>query len=142
MQPTIKLRAWDKETQSWLKAVTYTLHTSGRLLVTPPHVELTLWTGLVDRLGNDIYVGDIVQCDTFEGSPRGIVTWLKAAAGCTILAADGTVAYALSDAWEVIGNIYETPALLEMMLGVFAQPVASTSAQRVIITKKPEKLWE
>ena len=104
----IKFRAWDKATGNWLEAITYTLHTSGRLLITPRNVELMQYTGLHDKNGKEIYEGDIVKC--VDGN-NATVSYHTSAAEFEPF---GSGDYAeWGNGVEIIGNIYETPELVK-----------------------------
>lgn len=77
-----------------------------------PEYETMQFTGLLDRHGKEIYEGDIVRntadkyhyeikWDNFESA------WSLGENGSPIRR------YLLSEYWEVIGNIYENPELLQ-----------------------------
>ncbi len=112
----IKFRAWDKATGNWLEAITYTLHTSGRLLITPRNVELMQYTGLHDKNGKEIYEGDFLRVDwrdsRYPVHTIGPVTWDVREARW-IVGEGGTAQDDAGHYMEVIGNMYEDPELLK-----------------------------
>jgi len=69
------------------------------------------FTGRIDRLGKEVYEGDIVQGDAID--VQGIVTWISTLPGFTILNPEKTGAFVLHGGWQIIGNIYENGDLLE-----------------------------
>lgn len=76
--------------------------------------DLIQYTGLKDKNGKEIYEGDIVKCCRYIDSYSvSVVTYQRAmfrvienAIGSTYLGQNG------EDILEIIGNIYETPELL------------------------------
>jgi len=76
-------------------------------------VELMQYTGLKDKAGKAIYEGDIVSNGDWEGEVR----YSEQCVGYEPFACDGEgdheCHYYWGDYWQVIGNIYETPELLE-----------------------------
>lgn len=85
-------------------------------------VELMQYTGLKDKNGTEIFEGDIVRwtrlsisfdLETYETRTDNLeVVWCDYNAG--FLAQDGTLLYYEdSEQYEVIGNVYENPELLE-----------------------------
>jgi uncharacterized phage protein (TIGR01671 family) len=72
-------------------------------------MELMQYTGLHDRSGKEIYEGDIVRFFPIEA--RGVITW--ADVGFTIVSSEHQRTFVLHpENWEVIGNIYENPELV------------------------------
>lgn len=126
MQRSIKFRAWYKKDRVFLD----NLHPGGLNLAGDdisayaPECDWMQFTGLQDRLGNDIYEGDIltyykrqgVNDTEFESvTQRKVVEW-KAINGLG-------VGFNVSpprkhgnkepqNNWEIIGNIYENPELV------------------------------
>ena len=107
----IKFRAWDKEKNE----ITTTICIGGLHIPynsNPNNYILMQYTGLKDKNGKEIYEGDIVRntadkyhyeikWDNFESA------WSLGENGSPIRR------YLLSEYWEVIGNIYENPELLQ-----------------------------
>lgn len=78
-------------------------------------------TGLKDKKGEEIYEGDIVKYKSKKGAFTDIATYskfyaffgLKDDTGDLICSFDWLLENVGKDGFEVIGNIYENPGLLE-----------------------------
>lgn len=131
----IKFRAWDKKEKKWLLGYEYESlggfslfgecmllgEWSGvlnRFIVEqgerkPEDLVVMQYTGLLDKNGNEIYEGDIVRS---TGNLPTEVIWEKdgwTTKDCWITYQDEPGrAFSESEDWEVIGNIYENPELL------------------------------
>ncbi|WP_339314637.1 YopX family protein [Paenibacillus sp. FSL M7-0896] len=118
----IKFRAWDTET----KEMSYDFLNKHwlRVCIESPYVELMQYTGLQDKNGREIYAGDLVQNERFTA----LIVWsdhhqwgYKIVRGETLLInaefplwhEDVPTRYTCSNL-EVIGNIYDSPELLEV----------------------------
>lgn len=134
MRP-IKFRAWVKEYKVMCKVDGLDWHVkqvavdeSERGLVTEfkwDEVELMQSTGLKDKNGVEIYEGDVVNITQyFGGHPYGEMKHIiKRSKYNNNLVADSesgdwrmpevSMSFRKSDDYEVIGNIYENPELLE-----------------------------
>ena len=136
MRP-IKFRAWDKEYE--LMTDWFWLSSEGDLYETPvtvydtPHRDIERnddlivmqSTGWKDKNGVEIYEGDIVDITQyFGGHPYGEIKYIiKRSKYNNNLVADSesgdwrrpevSMSFRGSDDYEVIGNIYENPELLE-----------------------------
>lgn len=87
------------------------------MICTPPlddlqHMGITQYTGLKDSEGKEIYEGDILfnEADKYNYA----IEWNNLHA-CWQIGSGGYPIgkYQLDEFWEVIGNIYENPELLE-----------------------------
>ena len=104
----IKFRAWDKEEMFRVVSIAWAYEHSkvkdtivcgrGGSTVNP---ILMQYTGLKDKNGVEIYEGDIIRWD---GGLAEEVEWLQPIGGYNI---------GESEAFEVIGNIWENPELVE-----------------------------
>ena len=83
------------------------------------------YTGFRDENGKEIYEGDILECvvmhdcniDYFgHKPPRYIVTWGTHGYVLEYYGRWSSIPYEIQY-WEVIGNIYENPELLEKRIG-------------------------
>ena len=117
----IKFRAWDGNQMS----EEFMLSLEGEVLspetfpfTVRKDVVLMQYTGLKDKNGKEIYEGDIVNGDHWS---------IESETPCVIKFTDGKFEACMPDSniaayyaecrspeeWEVIGNLYETPNLLE-----------------------------
>jgi len=117
----IKFRAWDKDNKRYLEeydVVRYSDSTVGVHDSSPPFnrygvVILEQYTGLKDKNGVEIYEGDIVKDNIF-----GLYTVFFSYGGFKLIGVNElSNQLALMDShsnwYEVIGNIYENPELME-----------------------------
>jgi hypothetical protein len=108
----IKFRAWNKITKQMSKSFTLSqLAIATDVSFQIEYVEFLEYTGLKDKNGKELYEADIViPFYTVAGYGRkqevrwGIGAWEPF---------DGNCDSDHSDRYEVIGNIYENPELLE-----------------------------
>ena len=115
----IKFRAWDKSTNEMLQQPLDSIFGASRLLgfVAGGNIEIMQYTGLKDKNGKEIYEGDIVT-GIGEGSLQvvpfygDVVVWLTSGWGVNNELA-GKVPLHMIYGYEIIGNIYENPELLE-----------------------------
>lgn len=127
-----KFRAWDKEgnrmilpkylqsidllreqvTERTKSNYTFTSHS-----IPFDKVELMQSTGLKDKNGKEVFVGDIIKCT--RGCPHEV--YLEKEYGGTYVGGMPAIylkgikeGYAWTGAEEILGNIYENPELLEV----------------------------
>ena len=86
--------------------------------VYPDEIELMQSTGLHDKNGKEVFVGDIIKCT--RGCPHEV--YLEKEYGGKYIGGMPAVylkgireGYAWTGAEEIIGNIYEKPELLEVV---------------------------
>ncbi|MCQ9211836.1 MULTISPECIES: YopX family protein [unclassified Streptococcus] len=125
----MKFRAWDTFRNKWVKhfyitenGLIYNMEqmsseSIGAVPIEKSGLVVMQSTGLFDRTGREVYLGDIVRCTS--GCPHEVV-FLEAYGGTFL---GGMPAIYLSGikegyAWtgdeEIIGNIYENPELVEV----------------------------
>lgn len=128
----IKFRAWDKARHEMLSVGQITF-VKGIWGFTPenekyigvsipfqPHIILMQSTGLKDKNGKEIYEGDIIK-------PLGFASWIGVARYATDKAAfvlkehdnkflrdEPVYLSQFVDSFEILGNIYESPELMEV----------------------------
>lgn len=123
---TPKFRAWLKKEQkmdndvdhiSWLEDELYCIGDGITYMVSAEDLELMQSTGLKDKNGKEVFVGDIIKCT------RGCLheVYIEKEYGGTyfggmpaVYLKDLREGYAWTEHEEIIGNIYENPELLEV----------------------------
>jgi len=127
----IKFRAWDTQAKCMLGGGGMQLNaTTGELNHLPPVIPMQ-YTGLKDKNSKEIYEGDILRCESNyvrlqTNEPTGEksikfyeVIWYETMWSTRDIAKNYTTKLATPPSlwahyYEVIGNIYENPELLEV----------------------------
>lgn len=107
----IKFRAWDRLTKTMFEPMDLRSSYARLNGFGSQGYELMQYTGLKDKNGKGIYEGDIVKA-SYRNTPQ-VVEWIAKYAGFSIGGAmpERPVNSDFTD-WEIIGNIYENPELL------------------------------
>lgn len=125
----LKFRAWLKKRQemdneidhiSWLEDELYCIGDGITYMVSAEDLVLMQSTGLKDKNGKEVFVGDIIKCT------RGCLheVYIEKEYGGTYFGGMPAIylkgllsGYAWTEDEEIIGNIYENPELLEVNHG-------------------------
>ncbi len=130
----LKFRAWDKKRNKMCIVMSLTRPEQTPIIIVrnmlesvsegilSSDLEIMQFTGLLDKNGKEIYEGDIIKLE----ESYGVVSWIDTWACFKIISSETTsdmgqgniqVDYPMSRyiccKQEVIGNVYETPELLE-----------------------------
>lgn len=122
----IKFRAWDKIQKRMLMFASQFLDriewsydgiNFGGADKSPENYEIMQFTSLHDKNGKEIYEGDILKCDDANEDHQEFTTEVWFCNGQFLTGHYGFPVHSWSgkeNSWcEVIGNIYQTPELLE-----------------------------
>lgn len=124
-----KFRAWDSAKKEMFTD-TFAITESGQVVVVEQefvtsipdyvfvdHLVTMQSTGLLDKNGKEVFVGDIIKCT--RGCPHEV--YLEKEYGGTYVGGMPAIylkgireGYAWTGAEEIIGNVYENPELLEV----------------------------
>ena len=108
MTREIKFRTWDKLNNRWLFGDVWKLAQYDSLVDKEKVCE---WTGLLDKNGKEIYEGDIIKSEQWKPS----VYQVAFDRGAFYIAKQNLEEVAdikYAEGFEIIGNIWENPALL------------------------------
>ena len=122
--PETKEMAMPKRTKYYfclMQDCKYFLWQDGFVAPVNPGLKVMQWTGLKDKNGRDIYEGDIVLFgeNAVHENTYGKVIWLDSHVGFVYEFLNGQYkgkCTTMVDDWrtyEIVGNIYENPELLE-----------------------------
>lgn len=121
-----RFRAWDKKTQTMLDVSLIDFKKSVLIgehwefgetnFINFDEIELMQSTGLFDKNGKEVFVGDIIKCT--RGCPHEV--YLEKEYGGTYIGGMPAIylkgireGYAWTEHEEVIGNIYENPEFVK-----------------------------
>ena len=113
-----KFRAWDKETKTMNGMAEIYRNRNQEIELHPRDENIILMqsTGLVDKEGTEVFVGDIIKCT--RGCPHEV--YIEKEYGGTNIGGMPAIylkgirdGYAWTEHEEILGNIYENPELLE-----------------------------
>jgi len=122
----IKFRAFQKERKEMRYDVQQPRYDFGKILNDKEMYEVMQSTGLLDKLGKEIYEGDICQCGAnncikgkikyYEGKAQFVLEFYmnKAKQYCTAEMNRIKQDDESNTNFEIIGNVYENPELLEV----------------------------
>jgi len=117
----IKFRAWNKKENIMEQVFSLFLRADGRPFYSDtetPHneqyVEVMQFTGLKDKNGKEIYVGDIIRSNFTYPRSGTVHEVIECHSGFGVKIGEGTTQYFdAREELEVIGNVYENPELLK-----------------------------
>jgi len=114
-----KFRAWDKETKTMNGMAEIYRNRNQEIELRPRDGNIILMqsTGLKDKNGKEVFVGDIIKCT--RGCPHEVYLEKeyggKYIGGMPAVYLKGLLeGYAWTGAEKILGNIYENPELLEV----------------------------
>lgn len=122
MKRVIKFRIWDSKKGEWLED--FTLYPNGKVVGVNHaygNIHVVEFTGLKDKNGNEIYEGDIMQTDNYNGKHLFRVDYETDIGGqlgaFTLNCIDdediSSVHSEVIENGEIIGNVFENPDLLK-----------------------------